>query len=680
MNNKPEILAPAGGVQQLIAAVRAGADAVYFGATRFNARANAENFQPEDFRRAVEYCHIHGVKAYITLNTLVRDSELSDVAEEIKFIAQCGADAIIIQDLAVADIVKDICPDMSLHASTQMTIHNVSGARFAENFGFSRIVPARELSAKEIGLLSQCTDCEIEVFVHGAMCMSVSGSCYLSAMLGGRSGNRGRCAQPCRLNFNARGREYALSLKDMSYIGDMNLLREAGADSLKIEGRMKRPEYVAAVTDACFKARNGEEYDIDTLQSVFSRSGFTDGYLKSRINLDMFGYRTKDDVLAAGSVLNKLSGLYRKERQTVACDMTFTVNGDGEMRLSVTDADGNTAECVSEGAVTAENRPLDSDYVRRAMEKTGDTPYYLGELKVHNPDSMMCRMSELNALRREVLCRLDEIRKNNHSYEIRDYQMMDLPAHKTTEKKVRLRFENIAQYFENDADEILLPLVDVLSHSEIVEKLGDRLIAEIPSLVFAADEERIIAQAEKLKEMGVKNVLVENAGMLKFCRDMGFCIHGGHGLNIFNSLSADIYGREGLFDATVSFELSAKEIENLRGEIPRGVLVYGYLPLMQFRSCPMKTKNGCGGCNGLTQLTDRYGTAFNVLCRNKKYSILLNSVPLDVTGKNITNIDFVTLYFTVESRDECRRIYENYKAGKSCNEKHTNGLYFRELL
>ena len=277
MNRELEILAPVGGEEQLVAAVRAGAGAVYLGMQRFNARRSAHNFDEAGLRAAVSYCHARGVAVHVTFNTLLRDGELSDALAELGSIARSGADAVIVQDLGAAKLVREHCPNLAMHASTQLTVHNAAGAKQLEALGFTRVVLARELSLGEIEAICAATPLEVEVFVHGALCMCVSGCCYLSSMLGGRSGNRGRCAQPCRLNFQVDGREYALSLKDMSHLEYIAALRDAGVCSLKIEGRMKRPEYVAAAVHACRAACAGEEYDADNRKNTFSRSGVTAG-------------------------------------------------------------------------------------------------------------------------------------------------------------------------------------------------------------------------------------------------------------------------------------------------------------------------------------------------------------------------------------------------------------------
>ena len=338
-----EILAPAGGKEQLLAAVRAGADAVYLGARNFNARRGAANFEENELFEAVAYCHARNVKVHVTLNTLVTDSELPDLLEEIKYVAKSGADAVIVQDLATAKLVREHCPDIAMHASTQMTIHNLAGAVAAKELGFSRIVLSRELSLNEIKTIAAGTDAELEVFVHGALCMCMSGACYLSSMIGGRSGNRGLCAQPCRLDFRFGEKDHALSLKDMSYVEHIRELAAAGVCSFKIEGRMKRPEYVAAAVNACKTALAGGVPDMESLRAVFSRQGFTDGYFTGRRGADMFGFRSHDDVTAGERVFKSFSALYKDEPQKVPLKMTLSLSEDAPSVLSVSDGENQAS-------------------------------------------------------------------------------------------------------------------------------------------------------------------------------------------------------------------------------------------------------------------------------------------------------------------------------------------------
>lgn len=318
----PEILAPAGSMESLTAAVRCGADAVYIGAKRYSARASAQNFDKQELEKAVYYCHARGVKVYLALNTLLTDDEMDDAAETVKEACSLPVDAVIVQDIGLASFIRSACPSLRLHGSTQMSIHTPQGAKELYRQGFSRVVLARELSKEEIAEIAESCPIELEVFVHGALCMSVSGQCYFSSLLGGRSGNRGQCAQPCRLPFSVQGGTgHDLSLKDLSLLHHLGGLRGLGVHSFKIEGRMKRPEYVAASVAAAKKAVSLgflPYEDSKLLEQVFSRSGFTDGYYGEQLGRKMFGTRTKEDVAGAQpALLSQIRAQYKDEKQRI---------------------------------------------------------------------------------------------------------------------------------------------------------------------------------------------------------------------------------------------------------------------------------------------------------------------------------------------------------------------------
>ena len=676
----PEILAPAGGKEQLIAAVRCGADAVYLGTQNFNARSSAANFDEAALNEAVSYCHARNVKVYVTMNTLITDSETADVINEIKMIARSGADAVIIQDLAVARLWKDYCPEMPLHASTQMTVHNLEGAVTAEKMGFKRIVLARELTKTEIKTIAENVNAEIEVFVHGALCMSVSGTCLLSSMIGTRSGNRGKCAQPCRLNFNCNSREYALSLKDLSLVDNIDELAEIGVTSLKIEGRMKRPEYVAAAVTAIRSKLDKKEFDTEKLQAVFSRSGFTKGYFEGKRNLEMFGYRKKEDVTAASGVLRELAVLYKDEIQKIPVSMHLKTDKTSTL-LTVSDGK-NTVTVTSDGAQDAKTKPLDSEYAKKSLSKTGGTVFCADKMTFEIAENVALSASQMNTMRREALEELYEKRNVNIPKKIITPETKPFSAFlHSDECALRLRFELYSQSFDDiRAERIILPMREIIKNPEAAEKYGNKLIAELPFLVFASDEEKFRTRLEKLKATGVRDVLADNIGTLSIAKQMGFTVHGGHGLNILNSLSAEEYLKLGASDITVSPELKMSAVESLSVNAKKGIIGYGFLPLMRFRACPAQGRNGCADCKGITTITDRLGTRFFILCGEKKYSSLLNSVPLYVGDKPVKNIDFATLYFTFEKEENCRKIFNAYAQRSSLNTKKTGGLYYRELL
>ncbi len=754
--NRPHILAPVGGLQQLYAAVRCGADAVYFGLQGFNARRNAENFGGDDLRERIEYCHERGVAVNLTVNTLVMDPELEDMRQTVDTACAAGADALIVQDMAVAEYAKNRWPGTALHASTQMAVHNAEGVKLAQSMGFKQIVLARELSLSEIRDIYDKTGADLEVFVHGAHCMSVSGLCYLSSMIGGRSGNRGLCAQPCRLDCELCGRDHALSLKDLSYMDHIAELADAGVKSLKIEGRMKRPEYVAASVTACRQAMEGQRPDMKTLQAVFSRSGFTDGYLTGKRDLSMFGYRTKEDVVAAEDVLEGLARLYEKEPQDIPSDMLLYVQEGEPSQLSVScPAAGRSGAEGAQDLIsvtvlgpqpqTAKTLPITEEYARRSLSKTGGTPYVLRDLTLCAEDGLMLPSSALNELRRNALeeLRKERIRAYEEAKGIQAGKSPDgsQPAaqgRKKTAQKASYsrsdasktaqwapmpiaRFECLEQLFFGCPKTVILPLSELTASAdqrrgrslpekienitEYIKSFGAKHIwAEIPPVIWQPHMETVRKQLAKLKELGIYDVVVDNIGAIGLAKELGFTMHGGMMLNIMNSHALRRYLDLGLADACISFEtpfseasgfakaLRAGQAVGLADPLPFGAAVYGYLPLMKFRSCPLRAsrekaaapgdpaaKNGCAGCTGIDLLTDRIGEHFTIICREKQYSEMLNCVPLYVGDRRLPELGYGLLYFTQESPDECRRICELYKEKAAFPFRKTAGLYYRKI-
>lgn len=685
--NIPEIMAPVGGEEQLKAAVRLGADAVYFGMQNFNARRNADNFAGDGLADTIKYCHSHGVRVYLTVNTLVMDEEIEALHDAVDAAAMAGADAIIVQDLAVVRYAHETWPDLPLHASTQMAVCNVNGVKELLDYGFSRVVVARELSLKEIQKIIDETDAEIEVFVHGAHCMSVSGNCYLSAMIGGRSGNRGLCAQPCRLDWELDGKDHALSLKDLSYISHLKELYNAGVSAVKIEGRMKRAEYVAAAVTACRDAMEGRKPDLENLRAVFSRSGFTDGYLTGKQGPDMFGYRTKEDVTAAKDVLDKLAKLYEKEPQTVAVDMLLYAQENEESQLTASDYNGNIITVTGDIPQKAINRPISEDSARRSLEKTGGTMFKLERLDCTLGEGIMLPASSLNEMRRKALDGLLELRTNTPVYTKNDSKenltVLPQSSPPNTSDKVtyRYRFEKASQIFEDIEDDaiVILPISEIEKKADLLSHFGENLAVEMPSVLYPGNEERLANRLAVLRAKGLTKAVCGNISTIRAARTAGLQILGGMELNIINSVSLEEYRKLGLKDAMVSFELSFAKVRKLQSALPFGLVCYGYLPLMKLRCCPKRGPKGCADCSGLNYLTDRMDEHFPLICRGKEYSELLNCVPLYVGDKSIPRCAYRLLYFTIESPEECRRISVMFKTGKTPEFRRTGGLYFRDL-
>ncbi len=402
--SKLEILAPAGNTDMIYPAVRLGANAVYLGAKSFSARASAENFERDELKSAVEYCHARGVKVYLACNTLLHDDELNKALSVVEYACSLPADALIVQDLGLAELIRQAAPKMRIHASTQMSVHTPNGVEMLCKMGFKRAVLSRELSEKELAEIAKNSPIELEVFVHGALCMSVSGQCYFSAMLGSRSGNRGACAQTCRLPFGVSGGTgYDLSLKDNSIINHLRELEEMGIASAKIEGRMKRPEYCAAAVAACRQSLDKGRVDpelTEKLGAVFSRSGFTDGYYTGRLGRDMFGIRSKSDVVSATNrVFSSIHEMYKNEKPLVPVKCMLKAERGKGVALTVRDRDGNTSSAVGAVPENAVNTPLTEERCRAYIGKTGGTPFYIEGFECSIDDGLSVSASELNRLR-----------------------------------------------------------------------------------------------------------------------------------------------------------------------------------------------------------------------------------------------------------------------------------------
>lgn len=685
MEKHAEILAPAGGEAQLRAAVLCGADAVYLGLRGFNARAGAENFDENTLPQTVGWCHARGVRVYVTLNTLVTDRELPQWLHSLDAVAAAGVDGVLVQDLGLAKIIRQRYPTLPLHASTQMTIHNLAGARLLEEMGFAQVVLARELSKEEIAAICAGTSMRCEVFVHGALCMSVSGQCYLSSVLGERSGNRGRCAQPCRLDFKSHGRGYALSLKDLTLTDRLRELEALGVASFKIEGRLKRPEYVAAAVTACRQSLAGEVPDLETLRSVFSRSGFTDGYYTARRDLTMFGTRTREDAAAAAEVLGKLSALTRNEVGRLPVDMVLTMAPGEPATLAVTDGT-HRVEVAGEVPQIALTRPTDEELARRALEKCGGTPFYLQNLTCHIGEGLMLPLSALNRLRAAALTALAEARSV-----VVPYPQAPAAAGEPADRarpagapRLGCRLAAAAQMtpaIRQGGGRLSLPLHELAERPELLETGAERWVAELPAFCAPQQEEAVMRALRKLKEQGLTAALCGNLGSLLMAREAGLRIIGDYGLNIINSPAAQQAAALGCDEITLSFECERNAARNIHSPVPIGVIAYGRLPLMLLRNCPGKTAAGCGDCRGINHITDRRGEDFPLQCQNRQYTHLLNPRPLFLSDRlpEWDFCDFLTLRFTTENPAECDAILEMYQTGAAPAEPFTRGLYYRTL-
>ncbi len=681
-----EILAPCGGFESVIAAVRSGADAVYLGAKEFSARAGAENFDGEELKKAVDYCHIRKVLVYLTINTIVFDKEIENVKNLLISAAKAGVDALIVQNMGLAMLAKEIAPELPLHASTQMSVHSPSGAKLLWEQGFKRVVLARELSRAEIKEIAESCPIEIEVFVHGALCMSVSGQCYFSAVIGSRSGNRGRCAQTCRLPFCIGKSRYALSLKDNSIIDYIRDLESIGVTSAKIEGRLKRPEYVAAAVKACVESRdNGfaDEKTKDNLEKVFSRTGFTDGYYTSKRGYEMFGYRRKDDVVSANEALFKeIRNSYKDELKRVDLKAGFFAEVGKNAVLNVTDG-VNTVEVKSgESCEKAEKSPLNDEKVRRQLLKTGSTPYNISELKITLDGEAVLPMSELNRLRRDALTLLSEKRSQTRIYNINEVKLPEIVPHKAEKKLSYGRFSStkIGVGFK-DFDLCFIPIDSDLSEVKRLKSEGFKIGIEIPRALFSR-ESVVIKNLGEFKKLGIEDVLCNNLAAVYIAKELSLKIHGGFGLNFTNTLDLKWAEKFGFTDTEMSLEITLKDAKMLGGDIPRGIMCCGYIPVMLTRNCPNKSAGiKCGDCKKSGKMKDRLNKSFIFYCDGYATEVL-NTLPVEEINavKESENIDLAVFRFSVENSVENVENIRDFISQSLNSTKKTHGLLKRGVL
>lgn len=671
---KPEILAPAGSPQALIAAVRSGADAVYLGIKGLNARRSAENFDDDQLKEAVAYCHKHNVKVHLTLNTLVSDGELEKAQEAVRLACESGVDAIIVQDIGLAELIHRNAPEMPLHASTQMSVQTAAGLKRLKKLGFTRAVLPRELSKEEIKKLCENSPIELECFVHGALCMCVSGQCLFSAVLGSRSGNRGACAQPCRLPFGVEnGTGHDLSLKDLSLIDYIAEMAEMGVCSFKIEGRMKRPEYVAAAVKACRNSVDGVADNAlrDDLRSVFSRSGFTDGYYRNKLGYDMFGIRRKDDVTAASGVLKKLEKLYEKEKADTVVDFAFTALKDEPISLA---ARAGTKNVFAEGDIPqlAMNKATTAEAVYNQLSKVGGTRFVCGDIDIELDDGLFIPVSELNRLRREVIEKLDEDKAQVKSF---TPEFIKIQPHVPGKKRLICRFADIDNIPENwdYIEQVIVPLGD-----ERKVKKSLRVSVEVPRGIFS-DDEKILEKLKNAKEFGITEAWAGTLDGIALIQKAGLKPNAFIGSNVFNSLSVKTLENMGVNRILLSPELTLAQAQAIGGDAPMGVFAYGRLPLMLTRNCPQKNGKSCTECRRSGKLTDRRGIDFPIDCRSG-CSEILNSVPVYMADRlsEIRNMDFMLLYFTDENKEKTSLVIHDYiKGSKKPHGEFTRGLLYR---
>lgn len=689
-----ELLSPAGSPEGVIAAVQNGADAVYMGMGAFNARRGAKNFTDEEFVKAVRYCHVRGCKVYVTLNTLVNDREMRDAVAAAKLASDAGADALIVQDLGMSYAIRCALPDIPLHASTQMSLHNLAGVEAAAEMGITRAVLARELSFEQIRFITKNASIETEVFVHGALCFCHSGQCYMSALIGRRSGNRGLCAQPCRLQYSLGGRmdDHPLSLKDNCLVDQIRRLEEVGVASLKIEGRMKRPEYTGIVTGVYAKAireqRNPDKEEMELLEKTFSRQGFTQGYFIGD-KLDMFGVRSEPDKDADKIFATARKQYAEGEMRRVPVHF-YTVLEKGEhIKAIAFDDDGHKAIATGPVPERAKRQGLTEQYLIEQMFKTGGTPYNCIENKAKAEPGLYLPASEINELRRKLIAQLSAEREKAPGRRTLRIPAppVNVPAISDPARiyQVRTAEQLTPELAELKPDYIYFPAMELAENFGPLRPFidnGARPVAVMPRVITDDQSREVYAALEKLFDYGVNEALTGNLGHVFIARQAGMKVRGDFGLNAFNSYTLRVLQDAGFISATASFELRLAQIKAMAKPVDTELIIYGRLPLMVSDQCIIRQSAGRCNCQTPGQLSDRMGSVFPVVkefgCRN----VIYNAHKLYLADKRddlyALGLWGLRMLFTTESPRECVEVAKGYLGLTDYKPNVlTRGLYYR---
>ena len=689
-----ELLSPAGSPEAVVAAVQNGADAVYMGLGIFNARRGAKNFSDEEFEKAVRYCRIRDCKVYVTMNTLVGDREMEQAVELARRVSDLGADAILVQDLGLLSVLRKAVPDIPLHASTQMSIHNLAGVEAAAEMGLTRAVLARELSFEQIKFITKHSPIETEIFVHGALCFCHSGQCYMSSLIGRRSGNRGLCAQPCRLQYSLGGRmdDHPLSLKDNCLVDQIRRLEEAGVASLKIEGRMKRPEYTGIVTGVYAKAireqRNPDKEEMELLEKTFSRQGFTQGYFIGD-KLDMFGVRSEPDKDADKIFATARKQYAEGEMRRVPVHF-YTVLEKGEhIKAIAFDDDGHKAIATGPVPERAKRQGLTEQYLIEQMFKTGGTPYNCIENKAKAEPGLYLPASEINELRRKLIAQLSAEREK--APERRTLRIpappVNVPAISDPARiyQVRTAEQLTPELAELKPDYIYFPAMELAENFDPLRPFidnGARPVAVMPRVITDDQSREVYAALEKLFDYGVNEALTGNLGHVFIARQAGMKVRGDFGLNAFNSYTLRVLQDAGFISATASFELRLAQIKAMAKPIDTELIIYGRLPLMVSDQCIIRQSAGRCNCQTPGQLSDRMGSVFPVVkefgCRN----VIYNAHKLYLADKRddlyALGLWGLRMLFTTESPRECVEVAKGYLGLTDYKPNVlTRGLYYR---
>ena len=691
-----ELLAPAGSAEAVTAAVQSGANAVYLGFGDYNARRNAKNFTREELAERVAYCHVRGVKAYLTLNTLLSDGEFNGAARDVAFADEAGVDAVLVQDLGVLELVRRVAPDLPIHASTQMSVMNLDGVKACADLGCTRAVLARELPRDQIAYICAHSPIEIETFVHGAQCMCYSGQCFFSSVVGARSGNRGLCAQPCRLNYGwgEKADKPLLSLKDMSLAAHLRELEDMGVACAKIEGRMKRPEYVAVVTGIYSRAirerRSPTGEELEQLRAAFSRQGFTDGYFADSTGRPMFG--TRQEEREPKELFAAARAEYGREHPLVGLTGAFVMERDRPMELTLTDG-VRTVRTLGEPPQIARSRPATEEETSQRLGKTGGTPYFVEQLDVRLGEGLMAPASAMNALRREALEELTRLRSLPPKRRRGEYSPQTRVNPAPAEPVFTLVLRDAAQLTEALMERrpavVYLPLEEAVRVPGCLGRLKERGIEPsvlLPRVLWDRELPQVERQLKELKRAGAESLLIGNLSGVELARRVGLPLRGDFGLEVYNSACAARYAALGLRSVTLSFEQRLARIRDQRKVADSEVIVYGRLPMMITQNCIYKSRDSrCKhGCEARQGIVDRKKARFPVLraygCRNE----ILNGVPLWLADRReeLSRLGAwgLRLNFTLETPEECVAVLDAYLGRDGYQpEQYTRGLYYRDV-
>lgn len=675
-----ELLSPARDFESLKTAVRCGADAVYIGGKRFGARRNANNFTNEEIAAAVDFCHLHKVQVYVTLNIIIKEDEFKEALSFASFLAEIGADGIIVQDLGLLCAIRKLSPDLKLNASTQMTVCSSDGVNIAKKLGANRVVLARELSNNEIEQIRKKTDLELEVFVHGAMCMSWSGQCLLSSIIGGRSGNRGLCAQPCRLPYTllkdgktVTDEMTLLCMKDLCLAEEMENLKNI-ADSAKIEGRMKSPEYAGVVTKVYKNALEGtaDREEIKNMLSFFSRGGSGTGYFHGRGFAGLMDYSGSEKVTASKDLISEIKQTERAKKRVISFCLTAR---EGQPLALKAECDGFFAEAAGEICERAKSAAFDEARAKTQVGKLGDTPFALGEIEIKTEGQPFVSVSALNRLRRQVCGEMQEQICASYRRKVQAVAVLSQrEEHGITPPKICVQVRTKEQM---EAAASCGIQAKYLSY-DLYQKYGtEKDVCVLPPLT---------KEGETLHLETASRVMIQNIGQIEAAKGKIMC--GGERLNAANSETLKVLSGLGLKRATLSPELNLKEMKRIAdaANVPVEVIVYGRLPVMLMENCVMKSAYRCTKGEGFFELSDRRNERFPLLCEGCR-NVMLNSVPLYMADKmdDILKLNpaAIRLMFTTETGDRCKQVIAAYKAGLSGKvprkvfDKITRGHFYR---